>query len=142
MVSVLPRARLRPTGLGWYFSSAAAARTLAAMSGSTVKFPFMTRETVACETPAFTATSAMPIRPLADFLAMGNPSFAPPGRMLPAAAGAGPTSPGWQVLWKTAYTAAGKRFLSFFRQFSAGRGASAAHLAGKRFLSAPEVVDG
>ncbi len=72
MVSVLPSARLRPTGLGWYFSSAAAARTRAAISGSTVKLPFMTRETVACETPAFTATSAMPILPVADFLTMGT----------------------------------------------------------------------
>ncbi len=70
MVSVLPRARLRPTGLGWYFSSAAAARTRAAISGSTVKLPFMTRETVACETPALRATSAMPILPVADFLTM------------------------------------------------------------------------
>ena len=77
MVSVLPSARLRPTGLGWYFSSAAAARTRAAISGSTVKLPFITRETVACETPAFSATSAMPILPVADFLAMGPPFVSP-----------------------------------------------------------------
>ena len=79
MVSVLPSARLRPTGLGWYFSSAAAARTRAAMSGSTVKLPFMTRETVACETPALTATSAMPILPVADLLTMVLPFVGPSG---------------------------------------------------------------
>jgi hypothetical protein len=36
----------------------------------------MTRDTVAWETPALTATSAMPILPVADLLAMVVPSFA------------------------------------------------------------------
>ena len=47
------------------------------MSGSTVKLPFMTRETVACETPAFKATSAMPILPVADLLTMVLPFAVP-----------------------------------------------------------------
>jgi ABC-type proline/glycine betaine transport system permease subunit len=41
--------------------------------------PFITRETVACETPALTATSAMPILPVADLLTMGLPFVGPSG---------------------------------------------------------------
>jgi biotin synthase-related radical SAM superfamily protein len=43
------------------------------MSASTVVFPFMTRETVACETPAMDATSAMPTRRV--YLLPGMVSF-------------------------------------------------------------------
>jgi hypothetical protein len=60
--------------LGWYFNSAAAALTREAMSGSTVKLPFITRDTVAWDTPALTATSAIPILPVADLLTMVVPS--------------------------------------------------------------------